>query len=54
LAWCSVFVQQAVGLSQMLRLRRASERLERERIAVSRVESVHRTAPAMRGGPAAE
>jgi MFS family permease len=54
LAWCTVFVLQAVGLSQMLRLRGASERLERERIAVSRVESVHRTAPALRGGPAAE
>jgi MFS family permease len=52
LAWCSVFVLQAAGLTQILRLRRASERLERERIAVSRVESVHRTAPAMRGGTA--
>jgi hypothetical protein len=35
---------EAFGLAQILRLRRASERLERERIAVSRVESVHRTA----------
>ncbi|MBY8880573.1 MFS transporter [Actinacidiphila acidipaludis] len=45
-AWSSVFVLQAVGTVQILRLRRAAERLERERIAVSRVESVHRTAPA--------
>ncbi|WP_234343331.1 MFS transporter [Streptomyces sp. NRRL F-5123] len=48
-AWCSIFVMEAVGLTQILRLRRASERLERERIAVSRVESVHRT-PAAVGG----
>ncbi|MFI0941116.1 nitrate/nitrite transporter [Streptomyces sp. NPDC021020] len=48
-AWCSVFVMEAVGLTQILRLRRASERLERERIAVSRVESVHRTPAAVRG-----
>ena len=46
IAWSTVFVLQAVGLSQILRLRRGSERLERERIAVSRVESVHRTDPA--------
>jgi MFS family permease len=45
-AWSSVFVLQALGTVQILRLRRAAERLERERIAVSRVESVHRTAPA--------
>ncbi|WNI16734.1 MFS transporter [Actinacidiphila sp. ITFR-21] len=45
-AWSSVFVLQAFGTAQILRLRRASERLERERIAVSRIESVHRTAPA--------
>jgi MFS family permease len=49
-AWCSIFVLQAAGLTQILRLRRASERLERERIAVSRVESVHRTAPATLSG----
>ncbi|MFI0717872.1 nitrate/nitrite transporter [Streptomyces sp. NPDC021224] len=49
LAWCSIFVMEAVGLTQILRLRRASERLERERIAVSRVESVHRTPAAVRG-----
>ncbi|MFI1091648.1 nitrate/nitrite transporter [Streptomyces sp. NPDC020917] len=45
-AWSSVFVLQALGTVQILRLRRTAERLERERIAVSRVESVHRTAPA--------
>jgi len=45
-AWSSVFVLQAVGTAQILRLRRKAERLERERIAVSRVESVHRTQPA--------
>ncbi|WP_328914845.1 MULTISPECIES: MFS transporter [unclassified Streptomyces] len=43
IAWSSVFVLQAVGTTQILRLRRRSERLERERIAVSRVESVHRS-----------
>ncbi|MFF6955175.1 MULTISPECIES: MFS transporter [unclassified Streptomyces] len=42
IAWSSVFVLQAVGTAQILRLRRRAERLERERIAVSRVESVHR------------
>lgn len=41
LAWCSVFVVQAVGTSQILRLRGRAVRLERERIAVSRVESRH-------------
>jgi MFS family permease len=46
IAWSSVFVLQAIGTVQILRLRRSSERLERERIAVSRIESVHRTAPA--------
>ncbi|SEN45518.1 MFS transporter [Actinacidiphila rubida] len=45
-AWSSVFVLQVLGTVQILRLRRGAERLERERIAVSRVESVHRTAPA--------
>ncbi|MBM9505866.1 MFS transporter [Actinacidiphila acididurans] len=42
-AWSTVFVLQAVGTWQILRLRRRAERLERDRIAVSRVESVHRT-----------
>jgi MFS family permease len=45
-AWSSVFVLQAFGTAQILRLRRTSERLERDRIAVSRVATVHRTAPA--------
>ncbi|MEU4092517.1 MFS transporter [Streptomyces sp. NPDC026673] len=40
-AWSSVFVLQAVGLVQILRLRGRAARLERQRIAVSRVESVH-------------
>jgi MFS family permease len=44
IAWSSLFAVQAIGASQILRLRRRAERLERERIAVSRVESVHRTA----------
>ncbi|SHL59834.1 MFS transporter [Actinacidiphila paucisporea] len=49
-AWSSVFVLQAIGTTQILRLHRHSERLERERIAVSRVESVHRSsAAAVRG-----
>jgi MFS family permease len=49
-AWSSVFVLQAVGTAQILRLSRHSERLERERIAVSRVESVHRTSAAAVSG----
>ncbi|WP_405584338.1 nitrate/nitrite transporter [Streptomyces sp. NBC_01190] len=44
IAWSSIFVLQAFGVVRMLRLRCETERLERERIAVSRVESVHRTA----------
>jgi len=40
-AWCSIFVLQTIGTVQILRLRRRSARLESERIAVSRVESVH-------------
>ncbi|CAG7651970.1 MFS transporter [Actinacidiphila bryophytorum] len=49
-AWSSVFVLQAVGTVQILRLRRHSERLERERIAASRVESVHRSSAAAGSG----
>lgn len=41
LALCSVFVLQAIGVSQVLRLRRAAARRERERVTVSRVEAVH-------------
>ncbi|MBY8888065.1 MFS transporter [Streptomyces sp. PTM05] len=40
-AMCSVFVLQAIGLSQILRLRGKAARRERERITVSRVETVH-------------
>jgi len=47
IAWSSIFVLQAVGLSQILRLWRRSERLERDRVAVSRVKGVHRTAAAL-------
>jgi MFS family permease len=41
IAFCSVFVLQAIGLTQILRLRRRAAMLERERITVSRVETVH-------------
>ena len=40
-ALCCVFVLQTVGLSQILRLRGAAARRERERVTVSRVEAVH-------------
>ena len=46
IAWSSVFVLQAIGTVQILRLRRGAERLEHDRIAVSRVESIHRPATA--------
>jgi len=41
IAWSSVFVLQALGVSQILRLRGRAVHLERQRVAVSRVESVH-------------
>jgi MFS family permease len=41
IAWSSVFVLQALGLTQMLRLRGRAASLERGRITISRVESVH-------------
>jgi MFS family permease len=41
LAFCSVFVLQAIGVSQILRLRRRAARRERERVVASRVETVH-------------
>ncbi len=41
IALTCVFVLQAVGLSQVLRLRGAAARRERERVTVSRVEAVH-------------
>ncbi|MER0241299.1 MFS transporter [Streptomyces sp. HSW2009] len=40
-AFASVFVLQAVGLSQMLRLRARAHRREREHVIASRVEAVH-------------
>ncbi|AZM61171.1 MULTISPECIES: MFS transporter [unclassified Streptomyces] len=40
-AFSSVFVLQAVGVSQILRLRRRAARAERERLVASRVTSVH-------------
>ncbi len=40
-AFSSVFVLQAVGVSQILRLRRRAALRERERLVASRVETVH-------------
>ncbi|MFD3623045.1 nitrate/nitrite transporter [Streptomyces sp. NPDC058726] len=40
-AFSSVFVLQALGVSQILRLRRRAVRRERERLVASRVASVH-------------
>ncbi|MEU6317308.1 MFS transporter [Streptomyces sp. NPDC047009] len=40
-AFCAVFVLQALGLSQILRLREQAARRERERLVASRVETVH-------------
>ncbi|MFI0712755.1 nitrate/nitrite transporter [Streptomyces inhibens] len=41
IAFASIFVLEAVGVSQILRLRRRAARRERERLVVSRVEAVH-------------
>ncbi|GAB1328619.1 MFS transporter [Streptomyces sennicomposti] len=41
IAFSSVFVLQAVGVSQVLRLRKRAARRERERLVASRVETVH-------------
>lgn len=41
IAFASVFVLEALGVSQILRLRRRAARRERERLVVSRVEAVH-------------
>ncbi|MEO3972695.1 MFS transporter [Streptomyces sp. CAU 1734] len=41
IAFSSVFVLQAVGVTQLLRLRSRAARLERERLVASRVEAVH-------------
>ena len=40
-AFSFVFVLQALGISQILRLRRRAARRERERLVASRVETVH-------------
>ncbi|WP_371670228.1 MFS transporter [Streptomyces sp. NBC_00289] len=40
-AFSAVFVLQAVGISQILRLRKRAARRERERLVASRVETVH-------------
>ncbi|HET6637048.1 MAG TPA: MFS transporter [Streptomyces sp.] len=41
IAFASVFVLEALGLSQILRLRGRAQRRERERIVAGRVEAVH-------------
>lgn len=41
IAFCAVFVLQALGVSQILRLRGRVARRERERLVASRVETVH-------------
>ncbi|MFF7726071.1 nitrate/nitrite transporter [Streptomyces sp. NPDC008001] len=41
LAFCSVFALEALGLSQILRLRTRAQRREQERVVASRVETVH-------------
>ncbi|MFE5138025.1 nitrate/nitrite transporter [Streptomyces fagopyri] len=41
IAFSAVFVLQAVGLSQIFRLRKEAARRERERLVASRVETVH-------------
>jgi cyanate permease len=41
IAFSAVFVLQALGLSQILRLRRRVARRERERLVASRVKTVH-------------
>jgi hypothetical protein len=40
-AFSAVFVLQAFGLAQILRLRGRAARRERERLVASRVETVH-------------
>ncbi|MEV4440283.1 MFS transporter [Streptomyces sp. NPDC049577] len=47
-AFASVFVLQALGLTQMLRLRGRAQRREEERIVASRVETVHVPQPDLR------
>ncbi|WP_030543605.1 nitrate/nitrite transporter [Streptomyces albus] len=48
-AFASVFVLQALGVAQILRLRGRADRRERERTVASRVETVH-VPPAVRQG----
>ncbi|MEV8565825.1 MFS transporter [Streptomyces sp. NPDC051322] len=41
IAFCSVFVLEALGVTQILRLRRRTARRESERLVTSRVQAVH-------------
>ncbi|NBE56649.1 MFS transporter [Streptomyces boluensis] len=41
IAFCSIFVLEALGITQILRLRKRAVRLEGERLVASRVEAVH-------------
>ncbi|MDI3384758.1 MFS transporter [Streptomyces sp. B-S-A8] len=41
IAFCSIFVLEALGITQILRLRRRAVKLESERLVASRVEAVH-------------
>ncbi|MDG4861155.1 MFS transporter [Streptomyces sp. T-3] len=41
IAFCSIFVLEALGIAQILRLRLRAVRRERERLVASRVEAVH-------------
>ncbi|MDI3420961.1 MFS transporter [Streptomyces luteolus] len=41
IAFCSIFALEALGVTQILRLRRRAVRLESERLVASRVEAVH-------------
>jgi MFS-type transporter involved in bile tolerance (Atg22 family) len=41
IAFSAVFVLQALGLTQIFRLRARAARRERERLVASRVETVH-------------
>lgn len=41
IAFCGIFVLEALGVTQILRLRRRAHRRENERVVASRVEAVH-------------
>ena len=41
IAFCVIFVLQALGVTQILRLRKRAALRERERLVASRVETVH-------------